>query len=148
MLSKSFRRRLLALTAAAALILTACSLPEKTPDDASGGALTWNTWSNYGRHKPFLDLLKQTYPEIELEFISYAGGNATGYSWAQMRGDDIPDIFITSQILDKALARERLADLSGYPFINDLSTQILDQVAIDGGIYLLPVNNKIGRAHV
>ena len=28
--------------------------------------------------------------------------------------DDIPDIFITSQILDPELAKERLADLSGY----------------------------------
>lgn len=87
--------------------------------------------------------LEETYPEIELEFNSYMGGNATGYSWAQMRADDIPDIFITSQILDGELAKERLADLSGYPFVNDLSTSILDQVSIDGGIYLLPAGNSM-----
>ena len=57
-----------------------------------------------------------------------------------MRADDIPDIFITSQILDEELAKERLADLSGYPFINSFSTSILDQVSIDGGIYLLPTS--------
>ncbi len=132
-------RRLLALSAAAALLLSACA-PAEEPPAAQGGsdALTWGTGGSYGRHQDFLDLLRRTYPDIELEFISYTGGNSTGYSWAQMRADDIPDIFITTQILDGDLAKERLADLSGYPFISNLSTPILDQVAIDGGIYLLP----------
>ena len=110
---------------------------------ADGGALTWGTWGSYGRHKAFLDLLEQTHPDIALEFISYTGGNSTGYSWIQMRADDIPDIFITSQILDPELAKERLADLSGYDFVNSFSTAILDQVSIDGGIYLLPVSNSV-----
>lgn len=132
-------RRLLPL-AAVLLVLTACAPAGQTEET---DALTWGTGGNYARHKPFLDLLSQTCPDIELEFISYAGGNATGYSWAQMRADDIPDIFISSQILDKTLAEERLADLSGYGFVNDFSTAILDQVAIDGGIYLLPVNNTM-----
>ena len=86
------------------------------------------------------ELAKEKYPDIELEFISYTGGNRTGYSWAQMRAGDIPDIFITSQILDKDLAKEHLVDLSGYPFINDLPTSVLDQISLDGEVYLLPVN--------
>ena len=131
-------RRLLLLTAAV-LFLSACA----PGGSADGGALTWGTWGSYGRHKAFLDLLEQTYPDIALEFVSYTGGNSTGYSWIQMRADDIPDIFITSQILDPELAKERLADLSGYDFINSFSTAILDQVSIDGGIYLLPVSNSI-----
>ena len=88
-------RRLLLLTAAV-LFLSACA----PGGSADGGALTWGTWGSYGRHKAFLDLLEQTYPDIALEFVSYTGGNSTGYSWIQMRADDIPDIFITSQILD------------------------------------------------
>ena len=135
-------RRILPPLAAACLALTACA-PAESPASADNGALTWGTWGSYGRHKPFLDLLAQVCPDIELEFISYAGGNATGYSWAQMRADDIPDIFITSQILDRELAGDRLADLSGYDFVNGFSTAILDQVAIDGGVYLLPVNNTM-----
>ena len=131
-------RRLLLLTAAV-LFLSACA----PGGSADGGALTWGTWGSYGRHKAFLDLLEQTYPDIALEFVSYTGGNSTGYSWIQMRADDIPDIFITSQILDPELAKERLADLSGYDFVNSFSTAILDQVSIDGGIYLLPVSNSI-----
>lgn len=134
------RIRLLWLLSVIAFLLSACSFSARESDS---GVLTWGTWGIYGRWQKFLDLLQETCPDIELEFISYAGSNATGYSWAQMRADDIPDIFITSQILDEDLARERLVDLSGYPFVNGFSTAILDQVAIDGGIYLLPTSNSM-----
>lgn len=135
-------RRLLALYAAALLLLSACASPGGPEDrgastDAGSHLLTLSTWSSYNR---FLELLGKECPDIELGFLPYAGANQTGYSWAQMRGDDIPDIFITTQILDQELAEERLADLSGYSFINRFPTPILDQVSISGGIYLLPVN--------
>lgn len=60
-----------------------------------------------------------------------------------MRADDIPDIFISSQIIDEDLAKERLVNLADYDFIDGLSTALLDRVAIDGGIYALPVNNVV-----
>lgn len=37
-----------------------------------------------------------------------------------MRADDIPDIFISSQIIDENLAKERLIDLADYDFVNGL----------------------------
>lgn len=132
--------RLPALTAALVLLLSACAPGGKDSDVRPDGPLTCSTWNGYDL---FWDLAADVCPDIELELSPYSGGNRTGYSWAQMRGDDIPDIFITSQILDGELARERLADLSGYDFVNDLSTSILDQVSIDGGIYLLPVSNTM-----
>lgn len=131
-------RRLLALIPAVILLASACGCSHS--GSGSGEALVWCTWNGY---EQFLELAAQAYPDIELEFTPYMGANRTGYSWAQMRADDIPDIFITSQILDSGLAEERLIDLSGYSFINDFSTSILDQVAIDGGVYLLPVNNAM-----
>ena len=139
-MSSKFIRRLLMLSTAAVLLLSSCA---PAGGDADSGLLTWGTWGSYGKHKAFLDLLAAKYPDITLEYISYMGGNSTGYSWAQMRADDIPDIFITSQILDEELAEERLVDLSGYDFINGFSTPLLDQVSIDGGIYLLPTGNAI-----
>ena len=98
------------------LLLQACGLKGGPPsqDRGKGDAITWGTFGSYSAHKEFLDLVQETYPEIELEFESYDGGNRTGYSWAQMRADDIPDIFITSQVLDRELVKERLVDLSGY----------------------------------
>lgn len=141
-MTRRITRRLLALSAMALFLLSACA----SSDSKSGknkNALTWISMNGYSRYEKFLNLAAETYPDIELEFISYAGANATGYSWAQMRGDDIPDIFMTTQILDRELAKERLVDLSEYPFINEFSTAILDQVAIDGGVYLLPVTYSI-----
>lgn len=131
----------LSILTAASLLLSSCTIPGSS--DKGSDALTWGTWGGWGKHEKFLTLLKETYPDIELEFSSYTGGNMTGYSWAQMRADDIPDIYITSQILDEELAKERLADLSGYSFVNGFSTAILDQVSIDGGIYLLPTSNAM-----
>lgn len=133
--------RLSALLVVLVLLFSACASGEASIGrQTENTALTWNTWNGYS---DFLALVAQTYPDIELELTPYTGYNRTGYSWAQMRGDDIPDFFITSQILDEDLAKERLVDLSGYDFINQFSTALLDQVSIDGGIYLLPVNNAM-----
>ncbi|MCM1537558.1 MAG: ABC transporter substrate-binding protein [bacterium] len=136
-------RRLLALFVIPALLLSACGSDKQTQggtEAQDSSALTWVTWGGYD---DFWELLGEREPDIEIEFVAYAGANYTGYSWAQMRADDIPDLFSTSQILDEELAKERLVDLSGYDFINNLSTSVLDQVSIDGGVYLLPVNNAI-----
>lgn len=130
-------QRILALSTVAALLLFSCTPSTPSENEPGGDALTWMTYSGY---ESFLELLEQTHPDIDLEFISYAGSNRTGYSWAQMRNDDISDVFITSQILDEDLSKERLIDLSGYDFINHFSTSVLDQVAVDGGVYLVPVN--------
>ena len=139
MSSKVLRR--LSLSVAAVLLLSGCAVSEKAPDrEEESDALTFCVWNGY---ENFLELAAQNCPDIELEFSNYAGANRTGYSWVQMRADDIPDIFITSQILDEELAKERLVDLSSYDFLNGFSTSILDQVAIDGGVYLLPVTNVL-----
>lgn len=127
-------RCLLATFMAAMMLLSACAT---FGGNREKDVLTWGIWGGY---EEFLKLCQESCPDIGLEILSYTGSNRTGYSWAQMRGDDIPDIFITSQILDKELARERLVDLSGQPFMSQFPTAVLDQVAIDGGVYLLPVN--------
>lgn len=124
-----------AMCAIIMLCLTACST--KNTQGSGTEALTWQLWGGYD---DFLSLAKEKYPDIELDFISYTGSNKTGYSWKQMEHDEISDIFITSQILDEKLCRERLVDLSGYDFVNRFSNGVLDQVSIDGGIYLLPVS--------
>lgn len=128
----------LALALLAALLLAGCSPAADAPSD--NGALTWCLWGGYGAHQGFFELFHETYPDIELDLLPYQGASRTGYSWAQMRADDIPDIYITSQILDESLAKERLIDLSTYAFINSFSDAALRQVEIDGGVYLLPLN--------
>lgn len=119
------------------MTLSACSSEEKPLDNAVGGALTLTDWNEY---EEFLSLLSESCSDIKLDTIPYSGANRTSYGWTQMQAGDIPDIFITSQIVDGQLASEQLADLSGYDFINSFPTSVLDQVSVDGGIYLLPVN--------
>lgn len=128
-MTKDLFRRLLAL--AAVVVLASCT-PE-SPADSS--VLTCTTWSGY---ESFWNLVEDA--GIELKHDVYAGANRTGYSWIQMQAGETSDIFITSQILDENLAKENLVDLSGYDLINDFPTAVLDQVSIDGGVYLLPVN--------
>lgn len=132
-------RRLSALSAAAILLLSSCTPFWKKADD-DRGKLTWGARNGY---VDFLDLAEDTYPDINLEYNTYAGADPTSYSWTQMRADDIPDIFITSRILDADLAKEKLADLSGYDFADDIPASVLDPAANDGGTYLLPVCNTL-----
>lgn len=141
-MNMGFKYCLLLLFLAAALLFSSCGVAKEEPRQESK-ALTWELGSNRGNLGKFLDMLKETYPEIEVDFISYTGGNYTGYSWAQMRADDIPDIFVTPHMVDRDLAKERLADLSSYSFVNGFPNAILDQVSIDGGVYLLPLNNAM-----
>lgn len=133
---RSILKSVLMLSMSAVLLLTACA--QNTQGGVPGStALSVSAWSGYG---DFWNLLHEKEPEIDLDLAAYEGRNRTGHSWAQMRAGDIPDVFVTAQIIDKELARDQLADLSGYEFVNSLSTSVLDQVSIDGGIYLLPVN--------
>ena len=71
------------------LLLSGCK-----PAKKNTAPLSWTRWNGFD---DFLELADRTYPEIEWEYTTYAGANRTGYSWAQTRADDIPDIFITSQ---------------------------------------------------
>lgn len=136
-----FKKSILCLLITA-ILLCACAAPTENPqgtksDDSSSTALTWNNRTGYDA---FWELLEKTYPDIEIERTAYAGGNRTGYSWAQLRAGNISDIFVTSQILDREVAKRELADLSGYDFISGLPTSVLDHVSIDGGVYLLPID--------
>ncbi len=131
--------RLSALSMAAVFLLSACSSFKKTANN-DGSALTWGTRVGY---IDFLALAKETCPDIDFTFSTYAGANPNGYSWAQMKGDDIPDIFITSRVVDEDLAKERLADLSDFDFIKNISTAAVDQSTIDSGVYLLPVGGTV-----
>lgn len=132
-------RRLSALSAATVFLLSACT-PFQKASDTGDSSLTWGIRNGY---IDFLTLAEETFRDIEMDYSAYAGANITAYEWAQMRGDDIPDIFVTSRILDEDLAKERLADLSGYDFADTISPAILEQSAMDGGVYLLPVSNTV-----
>lgn len=104
-----------------------------------------------GRHEPltitnfnnllsldFIEDFHEIYPEVELELISYAGTNGSGYAKHSLEHGDIPDIYISTQNFSKDAQEKYLLDLSNYDFINNYSNTLLDAQDINGGIYLLP----------
>ena len=89
---------------------------------------------------PFLELVKEQYPEINLEIIPYSGKNMTAYVQAELRSGDMPDIYMTS-VYTPGLedVSDRLIDLSGYDFTNNYAESRLRDVADNGAVYMLPI---------
>ncbi|MCM1507499.1 MAG: ABC transporter substrate-binding protein [Ruminococcus flavefaciens] len=129
-----------ALVIGTVLIFTGCGDSAVSEKDKP---LSWGNWNHYSNYEDIWNLIEETYPDMQLEYVPYSGANMTGYAWAQMRADDTADIFTSKLIVDESLAKERLIDLSGYDFISDLSTSLLDQISIDGGIYMIPTVTSI-----
>ena len=88
---------------------------------------------------PFLELVQEKYPEINLEVIPYCGDNRSIYLSSQLKAGDMPDIYFTNLYRrGQKEVRENLLDLSGYPFTNNYTEVRLHDVSEDGAIYLLP----------
>lgn len=88
---------------------------------------------------PFLELVKEKYPEINLEIIPYSGKNMTTYVTAELKAGDMPDIYTTSIYMPGLEdLSDRLIDLSGYSFTNNFAESRLRDVEDNDAIYLLP----------
>lgn len=91
----------------------------------------------------FAALLQEKYPEIRLDYISYTGGNGTGYSQYLLDNDKIPDIFTISVFGTPERQKKSLLDVSGYEFLNNYKTADINQVTVDGAVYLVPTSSTI-----
>lgn len=94
-------------------------------------------------YEKFKALLAERYPEVKLEFVSYTGSNGTGYCQYQLEHGKIPDIYNTSVFGMQEEQQEYLLDLSGYEFLNNYKTADINQVALDGAVYLVPTSMSI-----
>lgn len=91
----------------------------------------------------FEQVIEEKFPEINLEFISYTGSNGTGYSEYLLAHGEIPDIYTLGVFGLPDQQRQYLLDLSGYEFLNNYKTADINQVTLDGAVYLLPTNATI-----
>ena len=90
-----------------------------------------------------IELVHEKYPEINIEIIPYKGRNATAYMKKQLETGIMPDIYCTTQIWSSELQKEHLIDLSQYA-ITDMYNQVrLNELDVDGAIYLLPYDYSI-----
>lgn len=89
--------------------------------------------------KDFIDVVHETYPEINFDVISYAGQNGTAYMDNQLTSDNEPDIYSASVYAPgQHDYSDKLLDLSGYAFTDNYVPSRLQEAMEDGSIYLLP----------
>lgn len=137
-------RRLCISLLASLLVLSGCSATSSssstTNEEHPTLTMTTRTTSTYSA---FIEALKEAYPEINIELISYAGKNTTEYSNAQLKANDISDIFVMSYPPAEELQKDNLLDLSGEDFISNINMKSLSDVSIDGAVYVVPTNMTI-----
>ena len=76
----------------------------------------------------FIKKVHETYPEINIEVIPYAGGNTTAYLKAQLRSGHMPDIYLTTIYMpERQDLSDKLIDLSGYSFTNNYTDSSLHE---------------------
>lgn len=91
----------------------------------------------------FLEELHKVHPEIVLDMSYYRGANGSGYTMHTLEQGDIPDVYIATQLFHPEKQKEYLMDLSGYDFINNYTTTLLNEIDNDGGIYLIPCSYQL-----
>lgn len=90
---------------------------------------------------PFLDVLNEKYPEVNLEILPYSGKNTTTYLQDELKADDMPDIYVATVYSPGQMdLSDRLIDLSSYSFTSNFAEARLRDVSDNGAIYLLPTN--------
>ena len=80
----------------------------------------------------------EAYPEVNLNVVTIATNNMSEYFKLSLANGDIPDIYVSTVLPEEELAARYLIDLSEEEFINAYRESALDEVAMDGAIYVLP----------
>ena len=115
--------------------LAGCQKADKTSEKQE--ALTF--MAPYMDVDSFIEEVHKTYPEINLEVISYSGANTTVYLNTILKENDLPDICtLTLYDPDQLDLSDKMLDLSGYAFTDNYVESRLKEVSDDGAIYMLP----------
>ena len=134
-------KKVLAMLFSAIFICISLNSCGDTTQDAPHEPLTIITGNR--DYTEFEKEFKKRYPEINLEFISYKGKNATEYLKRLFESGDIPDICTQDVLPDAELQKKYLIDLSGYDFSTEYSASRLQECNIDGALYMLPCNYAV-----
>ena len=89
-------------------------------------------------YRGIVSLVKEKYPEINIEIIPYRGRNCSAYMKQQLETGVMPDIYSTTQAWDAKYQKENLLDLSSYDVTGLYNTARINKYTIDGKLYLLP----------
>ena len=100
----------------------------------------------YRNMSMFYDLVKEKYPEVNLEIIPYNGQNYTSYVLDMRTAGQMPDIyFATYYTPGRQDDAADFLDLSAYDFSGKYSQSRLREVTLNGAVYMLPLGyNALG----
>lgn len=135
------KRKELVACIMAVVLISACSFIGSCSNNVSETAhepLTIMTAQN--DYTEFAKAFKEAYPEVELQFISYSGQNATSYLHKILEAGKAPDIYTSNILPDEELQKKYLIDLSVYDFIEKYNVSRLNECSVDGAVYMLPCN--------
>lgn len=147
------KKRLIVLTltvSCMAMLFAGCGKGDTGKEEAgksSAGdheAITMN--APYRNMSTFVKLVKEKYPEINLEVIPYNGQNTSAYMKDMRKAGEMTDIYFTTYYTpgrydDKA----DFVDLASYDFTGNFAQSRLREVTLDGGVYMLPMGyNALG----
>lgn len=145
--NKNFSRREVLLSAAAsaaALSLAGCAGQGASGSDSESTKSDHEpiTITTFGtNYENFEAALKKAYPEVNLEFVSYAGKNSTQYAYSQLEVGQTSDIYSVSvPPYNKQLQIDGLLDVSAEDFVTNLNLNLISNVTIDGAVYMVPSN--------
>lgn len=115
-----------------------------TEDDSDHPVITMN--APYRNMATFYDLVKEKYPEVNLEIDPYNGQDMTSYYQDMRKAGQLPDIYF-STIYSPGRYDDSadLLDLSSYDFTGNYTQSRLREVTYEGGVYMLPLGyNALG----
>ena len=111
----------------------ACSGLKKANDSQNTIKITLSP-----RYTNLESVLETEFPDIRFEFEHYTGPASTEYLRTQLMHDDAGDIFLSTLKFDDITCKEHLMDISGYNFVGNYESSLLNQYDVDGAIYMLP----------
>lgn len=100
----------------------------------------------YRNMSAFYNLVKEKYPEVNLEIEPYNGNNTTSYFNDMRKTGNLPDIYFSTIYFPGRYEDEAdFLDLSGYDFTGNYTQSRMREVTYNGGVYMLPLGyNALG----
>ena len=117
---------------------------EAAKDTGDHPVITMN--APYRNMSAFYNLVKEKYPEVNLEIEPYNGYNTTSYFMDMRKTGNLPDIyFSTIYFPGRYDDKGDFLDLGGYDFTGNYTQSRLREVTYEGGVYMLPLSyNALG----
>lgn len=125
-------------------LLAGCGGKESAKADKEHPVITMN--APYRNMSTFYNLVKEKYPEVNLEIEPYNGNNTTSYFNDMRKTGNLPDIYFSTIYFPGRYEDEAdFLDLSGYDFTGNYTQSRMREVTYEGGVYMLPLGyNALG----